>query len=101
MHEAGSSTDDYWNGLWGILRAYTGLRNDLEPLPDNPNGRSNIDPGAVGAYDFSCPKNAPVSLFDVSAVTASAALPNGRDFPRAPAAARPPPPSLTGPMNRG
>ena len=36
------------------------LRPDLEPLPDNPNGRSDIEPGAVGAFDFSCPKNAPV-----------------------------------------
>ena len=75
---AGSSTDDLWNGLWGILRAYTGIRPDLMALPDNPNGRSNIDPGAVGAYDFSCPKSAVVRTFDVTAVTAANALPNGR-----------------------
>jgi hypothetical protein len=78
LYEVGASTDDLWNGLWGILRAYTGLRPDLEPLPDNPNGRSNIDPGAVGAYDFSCPKSAPVRTFDVSAISAANALPNGR-----------------------
>jgi manganese oxidase len=75
---AGSSTDDLWNGLWGLLRAYTGLRPDLMALPDNPNGRSNIDPGAVGAYDFSCPKSAAVRTFDVTAVSAANALPNGR-----------------------
>jgi hypothetical protein len=75
---AGSSTDDLWNGVWGLLRAYTGLRPDLMALPDNPNGRSGIDPGAVGAYDFSCPKAAPVRPFDVTAVTAAGALPNGR-----------------------
>jgi hypothetical protein len=78
LYSVGSATDDYWNGIWGLLRAYTGLRPDLQPLPDNPNGRSGIDPGAVGAYDFSCPKSAPVRTFDVTAVTAQQALPNGR-----------------------
>jgi len=78
LWSAGSSTDDYWNGLWGLLRAYTGLRPDLEPLPDNPNGRSNIDPGAVGAFDFSCPKTAPVRAFDVVAVNALVSLPNNQ-----------------------
>ena len=78
LWSAGSSTDDYWNGIWGLLRAYTGPRNDLMELPENPNGRSNIDPGAVGAFNFSCPKDAPVHTFDVSAVSAATALPNGR-----------------------
>ena len=78
LWRAGSSTDDAWNGLWGVLRAYSGLRNDLKALPENPNGTSGLDPGAVGAYGFSCPANAPVRNFDVSAVTAAAALPNGR-----------------------
>jgi hypothetical protein len=65
---AGSSTDDLWNGLWGILRAYTGIRPDLFRLADNPNGQANVDPGAIGAFDFSCPKNTPVRAFDVTAV---------------------------------
>ena len=78
LWSAGSSTDDYWNGLWGLLRAYTGPRNDLMELPENPNGRSNIDPGAVGAFNFSCPKDAPVRTFDVAAVSAAAAIPGGR-----------------------
>ncbi|HEV2846961.1 MAG TPA: copper oxidase, partial [Thermoanaerobaculia bacterium] len=78
LWSAGSSTDDYWNGIWGLLRAYTGRRNDLQPLPENPNGRSGIDPSAVGAWDHSCPKNTTVRTFDVTAVTAAAALPNGR-----------------------
>lgn len=30
---AGFSTDDLWNGLWGILRACTGIRPDLKPQP--------------------------------------------------------------------
>ncbi len=78
LWSAGSSTDDLWNGLWGVLRAYTGLRPDLQALPDNPNGRSGIDSSVVGAWDHSCPKNTTVRTFDVTAVTAAAALPNGR-----------------------
>ncbi len=78
LYSVGSSTDDYWNGIWGLLRAYTGLRPDLQALPSNPNGRSGIDPGAVGAFDFSCPKDVPARLFDVTAVTAQQALPGGR-----------------------
>ncbi|HKH43033.1 MAG TPA: copper oxidase [Thermoanaerobaculia bacterium] len=78
LWSAGSATDDYWNGIWGLLRAYTGLRNDLKALPENPNGRSNIDPSAVGAWDFSCPKDTPVRAFDVTAVAARNALPGGR-----------------------
>jgi hypothetical protein len=76
---AGSSTDDLWNGLWGILRAYNNHQQSLFELPDNPPGnRSPLDPGTNGAYDFSCPKNAPVRTFDVTAVTAAAALPTGK-----------------------
>jgi hypothetical protein len=78
LYSVGSSTDDYWNGIWGLLRAYTGHRQDLQALASNPNGTSGIDPGEVGAYDFSCPKNAVVRPFDVTAVTAQQALPGGR-----------------------
>ncbi|HEX2253496.1 MAG TPA: copper oxidase [Thermoanaerobaculia bacterium] len=74
---AGSSTDDYWNGIWGLFRAYTGTRQDLEPLPTNPSGRAYLEAGTVGQFDFSCPKEAPVRPFDVTAITAQQALPNG------------------------
>ncbi len=70
LYSVGSSTDDYWNGIWGLLRAYTGHRQDLQALASNPNGRSGIDPGQVGAYDFSCPKDAPRRTFNVTAVNA-------------------------------
>ena len=78
LYSAGSSTDDLWNGIWGLFRAYTGTRPGLRALRENPNGRSNIDPGAVGAFDFSCPKDAPVRTFDVTAVAAHWAIPGGR-----------------------
>ena len=76
LWSAGSSADDYWNGVWGLFRAYTGLRPDLVPLPENPNGRSALDPGAVGAWDFSCPREAPVRKFDVTAIQAKKSLPS-------------------------
>jgi hypothetical protein len=50
----------------------------LVALSDNPNGRAFLDPGTVGAFEFSCPKNAPVRTFDVTAVAAQNALPEGR-----------------------
>jgi manganese oxidase len=74
LWSAGSATDDYWNGIWGLLRSYTGTRQDLVALPSNPNGRSGIDPGTLGAWDFSCPKNAPVRALDVTAVYGNKAL---------------------------
>ena len=74
LWSAGSSVDDYWNGIWGLFRSYTGTRQDLTALPDNPNGRSNLDAGAVGAWDFSCPKNAPVRALDVTAIQARKSL---------------------------
>ncbi len=78
LWSAGSATDDLWNGLWGIFRAYTGTRQGLIALRENPNGRAYLEPATVGAFDFSCPKNAPVRTFDVTAVTAKKALPEGR-----------------------
>jgi hypothetical protein len=78
LWSAGSGTDDLWNGLWGIFRAYTSTRVDLKALPDNVNGRFPIDPNVAGTFDFSCPKNAPVRAFDVTAVTSQQVLPGGR-----------------------
>jgi hypothetical protein len=38
LYEPGASEDDQWNGLWGLIRAYNGLRADLQVLPNNTNG---------------------------------------------------------------
>jgi hypothetical protein len=70
LWSAGSSTDDLWNGLWGLFRAYTGKRPDLAALPENQNGRAGIDPSAVGNFDFSCPNAAVQRTYAVSAITA-------------------------------
>ena len=79
LWSAGSSTDDLWNGIWGLLRAYTGKRPDLKELPDsNPNGGFPVNPNTIGTFDFSCPNSAPVRAFDVTAVSALTALPGGK-----------------------
>jgi manganese oxidase len=38
LYQPGASEDDQWNGLWGLIRAYNGLRNDLQVVPNNTNG---------------------------------------------------------------
>ncbi|HSM86919.1 MAG TPA: multicopper oxidase domain-containing protein [Candidatus Limnocylindrales bacterium] len=38
LYQPGASEDDQWNGLWGLIRAYNGLRTDLQVVPNNTNG---------------------------------------------------------------
>ena len=78
LWSAGSSTDDYWNGIWGLFRAYEKLRNDLKPLPDNPRSQSGLPPEVIAQFDHSCPIAAPLRTYDVTAITAQQALPSGR-----------------------
>jgi len=59
-------------GMWGLLRAYDGVRDDLLPLPNNPRGQA--PPGAEGG----CPADAPVRRYGVTAVAAKDALPEGK-----------------------
>ena len=71
------------NGLWGIMRAYGSvtqvtkeLPEKLQPLPNNPQPAS---PGNVDLFEqgySEAKKN--TREFDVTAVTAAAALPNGK-----------------------
>jgi hypothetical protein len=76
LYQPGTATDDLWNGLWGLMRAYNSRRDDLQPLPNNPNG---YGPAITNPGDFNgvCPKMAPVRQFNVTAVTAQDALPEG------------------------
>ena len=80
MYKAGTSQDDLWNGIWGLLRIYNGglgLQSDLKPLPSNPKG--NTKGNKVNPQDFNgiCPVAAPLRKLNVSAVTAAQALPGG------------------------
>lgn len=77
VYKAGSSVDDLWNGMWGILRAYDGelgLLPDLKPLPNNLLGMS--PPNNLNAKKFRgvCPTNAPIRKFDITAITAQQAI---------------------------
>jgi hypothetical protein len=69
LYMAGASTDDLWNGDWGILRSYNGARSDLLPLPNNPAGGPTIANAA--SFAGVCPNNAPVRNYDVTAIPAS------------------------------
>jgi len=75
LYKPGSSVDDLWNGLWGLLRSYRSSQGDLLPLPNNPAGGPTI--GNPAAFDGVCPKTAPVRLYDVTVVLAADALPGG------------------------
>jgi len=59
------ATDNLWNGMWGILRSYKGLRTGLKALPNNSAGTvSSSDPGL--RTDF-CPAGAPQKPFYIEA----------------------------------
>ncbi|PYQ62167.1 MAG: hypothetical protein DMF53_13630 [Acidobacteria bacterium] len=53
LWSAGSSTDDLWNGIWGLFRAYTGTRQGLRALRVRllvPEERSRAQPGRHGGH---------------------------------------------------
>lgn len=75
LYEAGSSTDDLWNGLWGLMRIYKNNAKDLVLLPSNPDGQADF--GNKNAFAGVCPKTAPVRSFDVTGVLAKDAIPGG------------------------
>jgi hypothetical protein len=79
LYQPGSSVDNQWNGVWGLLRAYrgaAGLQPDLQLLPNNPTGSPKA---AINNKDFNgtCPVAAPSRKISVTAVAAKDALPGG------------------------
>ena len=70
LYTAGRATDDLWNGIWGIMRGYKGVQQDLLALPNNSDG---LAPTITNIGDFNgvCPKTAPARVFNVSAYRAS------------------------------
>ena len=77
LYSTSTSADGYWNGAWGLMRAYSLLRSDLRPLPSNPIGPAGLNILNIGSFPGMCPSTAPVKSFDVTAVTAKDALPGG------------------------
>jgi hypothetical protein len=68
--------DGFWTGNWGILRNYDAPRADLAALPNNPQPLAVANTAAFRAGNFAaCPTNAPLRVFNVSAVLANDALP--------------------------
>lgn len=77
LYEPGSSVDDLWNGLWGILRVHHTQQQDLLFLPSNPDLKGGKIANKA-AFVGPCPTTAPTRAFDITAVAAQTALPNGR-----------------------
>ncbi|HEV2861060.1 MAG TPA: Ig-like domain-containing protein [Pyrinomonadaceae bacterium] len=59
------ATDNLWNGMWGILRSYKGLRGGLKALPNNAAG--TVASSDAGLRTDFCPATAPVKTFAVEA----------------------------------
>ncbi|HSR51208.1 MAG TPA: copper oxidase [Acidobacteriota bacterium] len=70
LYAAGSSSDDLWNGLWGLIRVSRAQNSDILPLPNNPAGRKEVAEGEQGRFNGVCPKSAPVRGFKVVAALA-------------------------------
>lgn len=68
LYKPGSSVDDLWNGLWGLIRTYKYTQPDLLRLPNNLNG---ITVTNANSFKFNiCPNSSPTVNFDVTAVAA-------------------------------
>ncbi|HEY9284061.1 MAG TPA: hypothetical protein VIP46_11465, partial [Pyrinomonadaceae bacterium] len=76
----GSATDDLWNGMWGMLRAYSAKRSDAQndlllELPNNPKGLTKYENKST--FKGVCPADAPSRPFDVTAILARDVLQAG------------------------
>ncbi|HVF57402.1 MAG TPA: hypothetical protein VM934_14710 [Pyrinomonadaceae bacterium] len=73
LYTPGTSTDDQWNGLWGMMRVYKSNKAEqLAPLPSN----LTKDKAFTNQSDFNgvCPKTAVSRPVSVTATTARQAL---------------------------
>jgi len=76
LYATDATRDGMWLGTWGILRSYGKNRTDLMPLPDSGKpGKGNQFTNNKD-FDGVCPRAAPVTSFDVTAVLANEVLPN-------------------------
>ncbi len=67
------SQDGFWSGMWGLMRTYGTLQNDLHQLS---NGLGDFRIANAKDYEGVCPKSAPLRQYDISAVLANAVLEN-------------------------
>ncbi|WP_437661010.1 multicopper oxidase domain-containing protein [Sorangium sp. So ce1182] len=68
-----ASTDDLWDGMWGIMRVRPRTDPALLPLPDSPG----VVPRGMRRFP-TCPASAPVTRYTVHAITAKGNLPGDR-----------------------
>jgi hypothetical protein len=60
-----AATDNLWDGMWGILREYKGVRPGLAALPSNLRGE--VTSSDAGLRTDFCPAGAPQKHFSVEA----------------------------------
>ncbi|MBZ5537785.1 MAG: multicopper oxidase domain-containing protein [Acidobacteriia bacterium] len=75
LYKTGSSVDDLWNGMWGLMRVYdrqAAPQTDLLPLPNNLSGHTPTNSNTV--TKGICPSAAPTRSFAATAITAQQAL---------------------------
>ena len=92
MFSPDNSVDGMWNGMWSLMRSYSQFRakknaplgTDLLPLPNNRLDKKTGQVNTVknlSAFDkntqYQCPIAAPKVAFNVTAVLARDALPDG------------------------
>ena len=53
LYSMDAALEGYWNGIWGVMRNYTAQRNDLFPLPNNPQPVAQRN---TVAFDGICPR---------------------------------------------
>ncbi len=105
LYQVGSSTDDLWTGLWGLMRVYDrdlGEVPGLLPLPNNLDGKApDFTNAPAFEVDKRCPVNAPKKKFIVHALRAQDFLPNQRlEYnERVSSPGVPTPISIAGPLN--
>jgi hypothetical protein len=74
LYKPGTASDDLWNGMWGLLRAYRSTQRDLLALSASLKTPSKA---AENGYNGVCPKTAPVRTFNATAVLAAQAVADG------------------------
>ncbi|WP_437573985.1 copper oxidase [Sorangium sp. So ce887] len=67
-----ATTDDLWDGIWGIMRVRPRSDPALLPLPESPGA-----PRGMRRFP-TCPEGAPVTSYVVHAITAKGNLPGDR-----------------------
>lgn len=78
LYTAGASTDDLWNGMWGIMRVYHATQSNLTKLPNNNFATEAAHLTNESSFENSiCPLTAPRRNFSVAAVLARDVLPGG------------------------